>query len=221
MLAIILCERQEHDQQPCREECQLLHELATHHLVAPRQRWSFEDLAPLLVGELPQFELRINECGALDLWLINRSEPLVFAIIAIRVPSEQRLLILNMEPPFVEPDRHPLAGQAALGVDIEALHTHIAALIDGAFELHVAQDVAQHIRLDDLSTYPAQDLNGRAQTIRTLTVRIMRRGVEGFDELGVLGLDRIERISVLKLVIRQPQLNFNYVEFPKSPSARF
>jgi hypothetical protein len=47
----------------------------------------------LLIVKLPEFELRIREGRAIQLWLLDRAELLLFAVIPIGVARQQRLAV--------------------------------------------------------------------------------------------------------------------------------
>ena len=100
-------------------------------------RLSFDNLAPLLVVQLPQLELRVSEDRALELRLVHGAEPLVFAVIAVGIAGQHDLLILDMKATLIQPNRHALARQAAFGVDVEALNADIPGAIERALVLHM------------------------------------------------------------------------------------
>ena len=68
----------------------------------------------------------------LKLRLRDRPELFALAVIAVGIPGQHDLLILDMQPALIQPDRHALARQAAFGVDVEALNADIPGAIDRA-----------------------------------------------------------------------------------------
>jgi len=58
---------------------QLFAAAAYSNFLSARPCLSFDNLAPLLVVQLPEFELRVSEDRALDVGLLEGQQPLVFA----------------------------------------------------------------------------------------------------------------------------------------------
>jgi hypothetical protein len=64
-----VCKKKHHQQGD--GERQLFAAAARGNFRSALPRWSFYNLAPLLVVQLPQFELRVSEDGALELGLVH------------------------------------------------------------------------------------------------------------------------------------------------------
>jgi hypothetical protein len=117
----------------------LLHVRIGRQYLAWLEGWALHHLAPLRVVELPQLELWGSVGGAVELRMgVHRPQPPAAPLRPIGILSKQRLLVGEVEPPIVEPNRDALAGQPALGIEIEALYTDVACPIDRPCDLQLA-----------------------------------------------------------------------------------
>src|SRR5215470_11438780 len=110
----------------------------------------------------------------------------VLAVIEAPIASDERLMILDAQLPFVYPDGDTLPCEAMFRIEIETLHTDKAIAIDGPQKLGASKELTQTLGLDNTPPEPAENLHGCAMSIGPCAMGPVGRRVKGFDEGGML-----------------------------------